>query len=194
MPSYTATAATDRDEPGANSAGDSDPPSEPADPSEPPPAEAGPVTISVPDDASLGDVDRPWIADALTRAVEVLGRPVERVSVLLVDDARMIDLHRRYLDESGTTDVLTFPASEPGAPIEADIAVCVDVAAREAPARGHRLEQELLLYALHGVLHCAGYDDHDPEAFAAMHAEEDRILTAIGLGATFADDGPEGSP
>ena len=39
--------------------------------------------------------------------------------------------------------------------------------------------------ALHGVLHCTGFDDRDAAGAAAMHAEEDRILGAIGVGATF---------
>ncbi len=77
--------------------------------------------------------------------------------------------------------------------MEADIVVCADEAARRATEFDdsvagpvvHPVEQELLLYALHGVLHCAGFDDHTRQGFNAMHAEEDRILSAIGVGATF---------
>jgi ssRNA-specific RNase YbeY (16S rRNA maturation enzyme) len=47
------------------------------------------------------------------------------------------------------------------------------------------IEREVLLYALHGILHCAGFDDRTPQDFEAMHAEEDRILLAIDVGATF---------
>ncbi|MCP3904972.1 MAG: rRNA maturation RNase YbeY [Planctomycetes bacterium] len=204
-------------DPGSNSAGDSESPTEPAEPSEPPPdpsgepapaapgpsgplaghgreATSGPIIVSMPEeDVQRSEpVDPAWLATNLARAVEALGRPVERVGVLLVDDTRMTDLHRRYLGDARTTDVLTFLASESDAPIDADIAVCLDVAAREAVRQGHPVGHEVLLYALHGVLHCAGYDDHDPEAFAAMHAEEDRILAAIGIGATFrAGEGDE---
>jgi probable rRNA maturation factor len=85
--------------------------------------------------------------------------------------------------------VLSFDASTDNNSIEADIAVCVDVARRESSARNHSVERELLLYALHGLLHCCGYDDHDEAGYQAMHAEEDRILSAIGVGPTFADYG-----
>ena len=44
---------------------------------------------------------------------------------------------------------------------------------------------QLLLYILHGLLHCAGFDDHDPAEHDRMHTEEDRILTAIGVGPVF---------
>ena len=76
-----------------------------------------------------------------------------------------------------------------GAPIVADIAVCVDEADRGAALRDHTIQREALLYALHGVLHCAGFDDRNEENSRAMHAEEDRILEAIGVGATFGRDG-----
>jgi probable rRNA maturation factor len=85
-------------------------------------------------------------------------------------------------DES--TDVLTFPSASDGS-IDVDIAVCADEARRQAADRGHDVTRELLLYALHGLLHCAGFDDRDEAGFNAMHAEEDRILDAIGVGMTF---------
>ena len=126
------------------------------------------------------------VAEPLERAVAVLGVPVERLSVRLLGDASMSALHRRHCGIDGPTDVLSFPAAAAGEPVDADIACGVQVAAREAAARGHRLEEELVLYALHGLLHCLGHDDHDPEAFTLMHAEEDRVLAAIGVAARFA--------
>ena len=40
---------------------------------------------------------------------------------------------------------------------------------------GHRVERELLLYCVHGLLHCLGHDDHDEAGWRAMHAREDEI-------------------
>jgi probable rRNA maturation factor len=77
-------------------------------------------------------------------------------------------------------------------PLDADLLICLDEAARQAQSRGIVIERELLLYALHGVLHCLGEDDHDPVAHEQMHAREDGILTALGIGPTFAaGDTPE---
>jgi len=47
------------------------------------------------------------------------------------------------------------------------------------------LRRELLLYVVHGVLHCLGMDDHDEAAAAAMHRVEDAVLTAIGVGPVY---------
>jgi probable rRNA maturation factor len=65
------------------------------------------------------------------------------------------------------------------------VAVCVDEARRRSAELEHPLERELLLYALHGMLHAAGMDDRTPEDFTRMHAEEDRLLAAVGLQPTF---------
>lgn len=117
------------------------------------------------------------------------------VRIRLLDDAAMIDAHTRYSNDPTTTDVLTFDLSDgSGARVlDVDLLLCVDEARRQAAARGHGLEQELALYALHGMLHCVGYDDHDEARFEAMHAEEDRILEAIGIGRTFATGTQGGS-
>ncbi|VAX42159.1 hypothetical protein MNBD_PLANCTO03-1432, partial [hydrothermal vent metagenome] len=73
-----------------------------------------------------------------------------------------------------------------GQPLDVDLLLCVDEARRQAEARGFTIERELLLYLVHGVLHCLGYDDHTEADAARMHAEEDRLLEAAGVGATYA--------
>jgi probable rRNA maturation factor len=108
-----------------------------------------------------------------------------------VDDAEMAVAHERYSGIPGTTDVLTFDLREPGesaaepAQMDVDLYVCVDEARRQAAGRGHAVERELLLYIVHGVLHCLGEDDHDDATYARMHAREDEVLQAIGVGRVF---------
>ncbi len=133
----------------------------------------------------VAGVDAGLLRERLAAALAHIGAPVGTVCVNVVGDQRMRDLNRTWKGRDETTDVLSFCRSAPGGPIEADIAVGAGVAAREAAERGHPVEHELLLYALHGVLHCAGYDDDTEPRAAAMHAEEDRILAAIGVGRVF---------
>lgn len=148
------------------------------------------MTIEVRSDVGVdpggGSETADEIAWQLQAAAQILGCRVARLSVRLVDDAAMIALHHRHCGLDTTTDVLTFCESERDEPVDADIACCVDEAARQAARRGHVVADELLLYAVHGLLHCIGHDDHDPEAYALMHAEEDRVLAAIGARARFA--------
>lgn len=134
----------------------------------------------------LGPAETELLVDALRALLELVDRPCRRFTVEIVDDARMCLLHRRWHDDPTTTDVLTFPMSDPGEPIDADVACCLDEAERRAGALGHDRARELVLYALHGLLHVLGHDDHEAAAFRRMHAEEDRLLEAVGLGALFA--------
>ena len=133
-------------------------------------------------------VETAWLHDRLVLAIQHVKRPVERVGILLVGDPAMTDLHRRHHHIDQTTDVLTFELSGPNEPVDVDVALCVDEADRRATEHGHTIERELLLYAVHALLHCCGFDDHDDAAAAAMHAEEDRILELIGVGATYRRD------
>ncbi|MCI0363156.1 MAG: rRNA maturation RNase YbeY [Phycisphaerales bacterium] len=135
-------------------------------------------------------LDLTWLSSRLEAGLQhisrITGRSVHRVAVLIVADSEIVELHRRHSGHDQTTDVLTFDLSGSGSgPIDADIAINVDEAARQSTQRGHSPQRELLLYALHGILHCAGFDDHDEAGYRSMHQAEDRILQAIGVGATF---------
>jgi probable rRNA maturation factor len=86
----------------------------------------------------------------------------------------------------GATDVMTFDLRDsPRDPLEGDIVISRDVAEREAKRRGHDTRLEILLYALHGLLHLRGYDDHRSADYRKMHTREDELLRAAGLGAVF---------
>lgn len=121
-----------------------------------------------------------WLEQQL-RALQHAGAPTpKRLTVQCVNDQTMGELHMRHMNNPCTTDVLTFADGD-----EADVAVCVDEASRRAKELNHELREELLLYCLHGLLHAGGMDDQTPADFAAMHAEENRLLRAIGLGEIF---------
>lgn len=158
----------------------------------PPSARVGPVSVdlsaSAVDDLRIADELRP----VLLRALVALSKEHSlrgEVRIRLVRDAEMSLLHERHAGVAGTTDVLTFDLRDsstiPDSPLDADLVLCVDEAARQARARSIQLTHELALYAVHGVLHMLGHDDHDDDAFAAMHEVEDRVLAAAGIGPVF---------
>ena len=138
------------------------------------------ITITV--DEAVDGVNADWLETKTTSALELLGKNQSQLAVRVVNDATMIQLHQDHSNIAETTDVLTFDNGSSEASIHADIAICCDVASRALGDRNHALNEELLLYVVHGMLHCIGFDDHDEEAHLKMHEEEDRILTAIGVG------------
>jgi probable rRNA maturation factor len=120
----------------------------------------------------------------------MLKAPLRELSLALVGDARMAELHERYMDIPGPTDVLTFPLDqdEHGRVTHGEVIVCVPEARRRAGEHGVPLRSELLLYGLHGMLHLCGHDDRTARGYQKMHRTEDRILTALGIGPTFEPD------
>lgn len=100
--------------------------------------------------------------------------PCAELSMLLLDTAAMADLHMRWMDLPGPTDVMSFPmdelepggrpdAPEPGPSMLGDIVLCPEFAAEQAAAAGHSLGHELALLTIHGVLHLLGYDHAEPD-------------------------------
>ncbi len=156
-------------------------------PAEPPSPGAQPATLSIDIADARGLIDpsqHTWLADKARAALAPIAGSGE-VRARIVTDAEMADAHERWSGVAGTTDVLTFNLCEGGS-LDVDLLLCADVARRQAETRGFSIERELLLYLIHGVLHCLGYDDHSDADAARMHAQEDRLLEAIGVGATYA--------
>lgn len=124
----------------------------------------------------------------LHKAWQLLRSPVEELSLAIVEDAEMARLHDQFLGDPTTTDVLTFPLrqNEAGDVIEGELIICCDEAERCAAARGLPVQHELLLYALHGLLHLSGYDDTSQASFRKMHAKEDELLVKLKIGKVFA--------
>ncbi|MEE2912229.1 MAG: rRNA maturation RNase YbeY [Planctomycetota bacterium] len=138
--------------------------------------------VTVTADSEIDGVDIDWLEIQSTTVLLFLGKTQSKVTVRVVDDITMSQLHEKHSNDRTTTDVLTFDNGSNELAIDADIAICSEVASRATCDQSHTLNEELLLYIVHGILHCVGFDDHDEESHLEMHEEEDRILTAIGVG------------
>ncbi len=111
------------------------------------------------------------------RALAALGRADREVHVTVVDDRRIRALNTRYLGIRRATDVLAFDLAGPGpARLWGEVIVSAETAARQARRLGVPLAAELDLLVVHGLLHLAGYDDHEPRRARRMHARAREIL------------------
>jgi len=108
------------------------------------------------------------------------------LEISLVDEAEMTRLHEEWMDESGPTDVLSFPMDElrPNeisknneVPVVlGDVVICPDVARKQGDAAGHGLEQELRILLVHGILHLLGFDHVEPAEEVEMFALQGKIV------------------
>jgi probable rRNA maturation factor len=112
--------------------------------------------------------------------VQLKLNPECEVNVVFVDENEMTELHIKWMDEPGPTDVLSFPMDMPADQNEAvtlgDIVIAPTVAARQAAAAGHSAEDEIYILAAHGLLHILGYDHANKEDEKVMFALQEDLV------------------
>jgi probable rRNA maturation factor len=100
------------------------------------------------------------------------------LSVSLVSSEEMAELHQRYMDEEGPTDVLSFPLDEQppdgGPRMIGDVVICPEVAA----SQNDDLDAELRLLLVHGILHLLGYD-HETNNERARMWERQEVYSGV---------------
>tara|TARA_B100000676_G_C17771675_1_gene677102 strand:- start:137 stop:685 length:549 start_codon:yes stop_codon:yes gene_type:complete len=143
------------------------------------------------------DIDTQVIHDAIEHGLRVEGVEAAVLSISIVDNPTIHRLNREHLQHDYPTDVISFQLDwssaesvEPpvlpegraaGASIEGEVVVSAEYAAEMAPQCGWSSENELTLYAVHGMLHICGYDDLTPSEKEIMRAREKSVLSGLGL-------------
>jgi len=145
------------------------------------------MSIEIANESGIAVDDVSIVAAARYALDQMRISPLAELSVLLVELDVMADLHRRWMDLEGPTDVMAFPmdeldsarrpdAAESGPTLLGDIVLCPAFATEQARKAGHGLLEELHLLTVHGVLHLLGYDHADPAEEREMFTLQNRIL------------------
>lgn len=121
------------------------------------------------------------IESLLTFGIDYMDlHPECELSVTFVDDKEMEELHIKWMDEPGTTDVLSFPMDMPEGKHDAvtlgDIVIDPIVAAKQATSAGHSTNHEIYILAAHGLLHILGYDHADRDEEKIMFDLQETIV------------------
>ena len=101
------------------------------------------------------------------RRESVLGQ-LEEIGIILVSDERISALHHEFMSDPTPTDVITF--------LHGEIVISAETAWREARRRKLPMAEETSRYAVHGLLHLAGWSDLDAVAAAEMRSVQEKIL------------------
>jgi probable rRNA maturation factor len=118
----------------------------------------------------------------MTHAMNALElNPECDLNISFVEDEYMTELHIKWMNEPGTTDVLSFPMDMPEQPGEVvtlgDIVISPVVAAAQALNQGHSTEHEIYILATHGLLHIIGYDHADKADEKVMFELQEKIVS-----------------
>ena len=129
----------------------------------------------------------------IAAAVDATGVETAEISLAIVDDEEIAQLHEVWLGIPGPTDVITFDLSPPASlarstrstdlslHLAGEIVASGEMAIHEAKRYHWQPEHELAYYLVHGLLHLCGYDDHSPAERRAMRRRERQVMEDIGL-------------
>ena len=103
------------------------------------------------------------------------GKKVGEVAYIFVDDEKILEVNRQYLQHDYYTDIITFDYTE-GDVISGDLFISLDTVRTNAEQVGASYEQELDRVIIHGILHLCGIDDKGPGEREVMEAAENKAL------------------
>ena len=107
-------------------------------------------------------------------ATQIHGK--KSLSIAFVTNAAIRKINKRFLKHDFATDVISFPL---GTDLVGELVISAEFAVGEAAKRKIPVEEELLRYVAHGILHLLGYDDHRPADRTAMWKRQERELSRV---------------
>ena len=117
---------------------------------------------------------------AWVKAVAVAyGKRVGEIAYIFVDDEKILEVNRQYLQHDYYTDIITFDYSE-GDVISGDLFISLDTVRSNAGQVGATYEEELRRVIIHGILHLCGINDKGLGEREVMEAAENRALAMFG--------------
>jgi rRNA maturation RNase YbeY len=121
----------------------------------------------------LGRLESGWteVFEVLRKIGVGLISGMKTIEVTLLDDEEMARLHGEFLADATPTDVITFDHGE--------LLIGVETAGRQAVEFQTSADREIALYGIHGMLHLAGFDDHDPVQAQAMAMRQEELFSEV---------------
>ncbi len=105
-----------------------------------------------------------------------MGLHDEELSILVVDDKKIMELNSEYRGKKKTTNVLSFPMRDGKppyiSPLLGDVVISADTTKKEADEAGITFEERFSQLLVHGILHLTGYDHEISEQDALMMEEK----------------------
>ena len=114
-----------------------------------------------------------------------LGDEDSEVTIRIVDSEESASLNAQYRNNTGPTNVLSFPFEAPAGitvPLAGDLIICAPVVKKEAHDQRKTTTAHWAHMVVHGMLHLKGYDHIEDDEAEAMEACEIRLLAQLGFG------------
>ena len=102
------------------------------------------------------------------------------IGVSFVDKETIRQLNEKYAGNNYPTDVLSFEYGESDSDSSfGDVAICTEIAVKQASENDMSDVAELSLLLVHGILHILGYDHQDPQQVASLDTIQSDIMKKL---------------
>lgn len=104
--------------------------------------------------------------------------PQKKVSIVFLTDAQIKTVNRLFHASNKPTDVLSF--ENPFFPDElGEVVISIDRAVQYAKQFSVTVDQELIRYVIHGILHLLGEDDQTPKKRRKMMKRQEALVKQL---------------
>ena len=103
------------------------------------------------------------------------GKKVGDIAYIFVDDEKILEVNRQYLQHDYYTDIITFDYTEEDT-LNGDIVISLDTVKSNAEKFKKAYDEELHRVIIHGILHLCGINDKGKGEREIMEAAENRAL------------------
>lgn len=111
----------------------------------------------------------------IKQVAQSYGKKVGDIGYMFVDDEKILEVNREYLQHDYYTDIITFDYCEDDE-LNGDLVISLDTVRTNAELFGKTYEEELYRVIIHGVLHLIGINDKGPGEREIMEAAENKAL------------------
>lgn len=97
------------------------------------------------------------------------------ISIILVDDAEILNINNKYLKHNYYTDIITFDYTKDRT-ISGDLYISIERVCENAKQYNTKVNDELNRVIIHGLLHLCGYKDKTKKQASLIRKKENYYL------------------
>lgn len=116
-------------------------------------------------------IHKKFLEKVAEKTLKILKIKIPEISIVLVGNAKIKELNKKYRKKNQVTDVLAFDYGE--------IFICLPQAKKQARQLGHSLKKELAVLLIHGMLHLAGYNDETKKDYNKIVKKQEEIWQKV---------------
>ena len=104
-------------------------------------------------------------------------KKISFINCVFCSDNRLLEINKKYLNNTSLTDVVTFDFTTNKKTIEGDVYISIDRVKENAKKYKQLFKIELLRIIIHGLLHLIGFSDKTKEEKNTMTLKENEYLS-----------------